>query len=224
MRKREFKNIEWSLLVVAIILSIIGLIALFSATQEAGYDEFNKQCIWMVVSLIVMMAILFIDYDIIVRFSPILYGIGIVLLFAVLFTEPINGASSWFNIGFFSFQPGELAKIFVVLFLVFVISKIQEKSKKEINRPTRLLIALATIALPVLLILKQPDIGTATAFLIATALMLIISGLDKKYIILTTILIIIAIPLIYNFALPLHAKQRIDIFLNPELEPRGARI
>lgn len=222
MRKRELKNIEWSLLIVTIILSIIGLVALFSATQEAEYDEFNKQCIWLVISLVIMVAITLIDYELIVKVSPIFYGLFVILLFAVLFTKPINGARSWFDIGFFSFQPGEFAKIFVILFLTLAITKIQSKGKNEINRPTKLLILFAILGLPVLLIIRQPDFGTAIAFIIATALMLITAGIDKKYIIAALIIIFVSVPIIYNFLLPEHAKQRIDIFLNPESDPRGA--
>ena len=222
MRKRDLKNVEWGLLVAAIILSIIGIIALFSATQETGYDEFQKQIIWVVVSLVAMAIVMMIDYEILIRVSPIFYGIFIVLLIAVLFTDPINGASSWFNIGAFSFQPGEFAKIFVILFLTFVISKIQNRYKEEINKPTRILIILATVLIPVFLIIKEPDYGTAAAYIFALAVMLFTSGLDKKYIIGTLIIIVIAVPLLYFFILPEHAKERIDIFLNPESDPRGA--
>ena len=222
MRKRELKNVEWGLLISAIILSTIGIIALFSATQETGYEEFQKQIIWVIVSIIAMVVVMLIDYEILVKISPIFYGIFIVLLIAVLFTEPINGASSWFNIGFFSFQPGEFAKIFVILFLTFVISKIQSRYKEEINKPTRILIILATVLVPVFLIIKEPDYGTAAAYIFALAVMLFTSGLDKKYIIGTIIVILIAIPLLYFFILPEHAKERIDIFLNPESDPRGA--
>lgn len=222
MRKRELKNIEWSLLIVAIILCIVGLVALFSATQEAEHDEFNKQCIWLIISLVVMAIVIMIDYEILIKFSPILYGLFVVLLIAVLFTPSINGATSWFSIGSFLFQPGEFAKVFVVLFLAFAISKIQSRGKKEINRPTRLLIVLAILAVPVLLIIKQPDYGTAAAFIVAAVLMTITAGIDKKYIIITSILVVISIPIIYNFILPDHAKKRIDIFLNPESDPRGS--
>lgn len=222
MRKRELKNIEWSLLIVAIILCIIGLIALFSATQETEHDEFNKQCIWLAVSLIIMLGVMLIDYELLVKISPILYGIFIILLIAVLFTTPVNGATSWFDIGAFSFQPGEFAKIFVILFLAFAIAKIQQRNKMDINKPSRLLIILAILGLPVLLIIKQPDYGTATAFIIATTMMLITAGIDKKYIIITTIIVIVSVPLLYNFVLPEHAKKRIDIFLNPESDPRGS--
>ena len=222
MRKRELKNIEWGLLVATVILSIIGLVALFSATQSTEYDEFSKQCIWLVVSLIIMTIVMLIDYQLIVKVSPIIYGVFIILLIAVLFTTPVNGASSWFDIGFFSFQPGEFAKIFVILFFALAITRIQEKDKGDINKPTRLLILLAILGLPVLLIAKQPDYGTAAAFIVATGMMLITAGIDKKYIIITAIIVIISIPILYNFVLPEHAKTRIDIFLNPESDPRGA--
>mgnify|MGYP004467985465 CR=1 FL=1 len=222
MRKRELKNMEWGLLVVAIILTIIGLVALFSATQETEYDEFKKQIIWFAVSIIMMVIVMLINYETLVKLSPIFYGIFIVLLIAVLFTKPINGATSWFNIGSFSFQPSEFAKIVVILFLTYIISKIQERYAEDINRPTRLLIIFVALALPLLLIIKQPDYGTSMAFCIAVAMMLFTSGIDRKYIIGAIIVISISIPIIYNFILPEHAKKRIDIFLNPESDPRGS--
>ncbi len=222
MRKREFKNIEWSIGIIAIILCIIGLVALFSSTQEAQYDEFNKQCIWLVVSIVIAVIVMMIDYETITKISPICYGNFIILLIIVLFTPPVNGATSWFDIGFFSLQPGEFAKIFVVLCLAYAITKIQEKDKKSINKPIKLLMILAIVVVPVLLIIKQPDYGTAAAFIVATVLMLITAGIDKKYIISTIILVVISVPLIYHFILPEHAKKRIDIFLNPESDPRGS--
>ena len=222
MRKRELKNMEWGILIVAIILCIIGMIALFSATQETEYDEFKKQVIWFVVSLVIMIIFMLIDYDFLIKISPIIYGIFIILLIGVLFTKPINGATSWFDIGFFSLQPGEFAKVFVIIFLAFTISKIQERNREDINKPIKLLIILGVVILPVLLIIKQPDYGTAIAYIIATAMMLFAAGIDKKYIIATILLVVIAVPLLYFFILPEHAKTRIDIFLNPESDPRGA--
>ena len=222
MRKRELKNVEWSILICALILSVIGLVALFSATQSTEHDEFNKQCIWLAVSLVIMIGVMIIDYQTLVRISPVFYGLFIILLIGVLFTPEINGATSWFDIGFFSFQPGEFAKVFVILFFAMAITKIQERGKAEINRPTRLLILMAILGVPILLIIKQPDFGTGMAFIVAAALMLITAGLDKKYIIGTIALICIAAPLIYQFVLPDHAKSRIDIFLNPESDPRGS--
>ena len=214
MEKRLLKNMEWWIVVWSIALCIIGLIALFSATTETGRGEFNKQIIWIVASICIMIAVMFIDYNLIVKISPILYGIFVIALIAVLFTEPINGAKSWFEIGDFNFQPAEFAKIFVVVFIAFTISKIQEKGKEEINKPLKLLI--------VLLVVMQPDYGTAAAYIIATAIILFASGINKKYIIGTLLLIVILVPIIYIYILPSHAKTRIEVFLNPESDPRGS--
>ena len=162
MKKRVLKNMEWWIVVWGIALSVIGLIALFSATSEENYNEFTKQIIWIVVSIVVMIIMMLIDYNMLIKSSPILYAGSIILLIIVLFTKPINGARSWFNIkdGLFSFQPAEISKIFVILFLAYVISVIQRKGRTEINRISKLALILLTILVPIGLIVIQPDYGT----------------------------------------------------------------
>lgn len=169
-----------------------------------------------------MILVVCIDYEVIAKISPIFYGIFLILLVAVLFTKAVNGASSWFELGAFSIQPSEFAKIFVILTFSYLIVKIQEKGRDEISKPTKLLLSLLIIVIPVLLIIKQPDYGTALAFLVATIFILFAAGIKKRYIISSFLLIIIVLPLLYFFILPEHAKTRIDVFLNPNLDPRGA--
>lgn len=222
MKNKILKNMDWGILICTLILLAIGLVALFSATQSADYEELKKQIIWIAISLPIMIAIIFIDYNFISKISPILYGLILIALIAVLFTPSNHGATSWFTIGSISLQPAEFAKVIVIITLATYMSRIQEKGKDQISRPTRLLVALAIVMVPVLLIIKQPDYGTAAAFLVATALMLVAAGIDKRYIISIILLIIVSVPLLYNFVLPEHAKTRIDIFLNPESDPRGA--
>lgn len=222
MKKRVLKNMEWWIVVWGIALSVIGLIALFSATSEVNYNEFTKQIIWIAVSIVAMIIMMLIDYNMLIKASPILYAGSLILLIIVLFTEPINGATSWFSLGDFAFQPSEFAKIAVILFLAFATSKLQEKGKEEINKPLKLLIIISIIAIPLLLIILQPDYGTAAAYLFALALILFTAGISKKYIIATVLLVAILAPIVYTYVLPSHAKTRIEIFLNPESDPRGA--
>ena len=222
MGKKIFKNMDWGILICIIILLTVGLVALFSATQGTGYEEFKKQIMWLAISLPMMIILTVIDYHTISKISPILYIIIIIALIAVLFTDSINGATSWFNIGSVSIQPAEFAKVIVVITLAMYISKIQEKGKDQISRPTRLLLSLLIVAVPVLLIIKQPDYGTALTFLVATVFILFTSGIKKRYIIAGILLIAILLPTLYFFVLPEHAKTRIDVFLNPNLDPRGA--
>ena len=225
MKKRIFKNMEWGILICTILLIAIGLVALFSSTQNTQYDEFRKQIIWLCISIPIFIVLLFIDYEIVAKASPVFYGIMLLLLGGVLFTEPVNGAKSWFGVGTLSFQPSEFAKIFVIITFALVVTKIQSKGKrgkKEISRPTRLLLSLLVIIVPVILIVLQPDYGTAIAFFVATIMILFVAGINIKYIIVGILIIAITVPLLYFFVLPEHAKTRIDVFLNPNLDPRGS--
>lgn len=222
MGRKILKNMDWGILICLIILLSIGLIALFSATQSSDYEEFKKQIMWIVISIPIMLVAIFLDYETISRISPILYGIIIIALIAVLFTKSVNGATSWFNIGPISIQPAEFAKFIVIVALSTYISKIQKNGKDEISRPTKLLIALAIVIVPMLLIIKQPDYGTALTFLVATVFILFTAGIKKRYIIAGILLIVILLPVLYFFVLPEHAKTRIDVFLNPNLDPRGS--
>lgn len=222
MKRKILKNIEWGILVCTILLIAIGLVALTSATQNLDYDELKRQIMWVCISIPVMIVILFIDYEFIAKISPILYGIIILLLIGVLFTEPINGATSWFDIGPVSLQPAEFAKIICILMLAFVITRIQRNGKDEISRVSKLLLVLLTFIVPTLLIIKQPDYGTALAFVMALVFMFFAAGIKKRYIIAAILIVVIAAPLLYFFVLPEHAKTRIDVFLNPDIDPRGA--
>lgn len=219
MNKKQLKNAEWSILVCTTILIAIGLFALYSASKASDLEDLKKQAIWVIISIPILIITIFVDYKVIAKLGIWFYIISIILLLAVLLTSAINGATSWFNLGPVSIQPAEFAKIAVVLFLAQVMSKM---SANEINRPLKLAMILGIALLPVLLIILQPDYGTAAAYIVATVLMLYVAGIKKRYIISAFLLVIIAMPILYFFILPEHAKLRIDVYLNPYLDPRGA--
>lgn len=219
MNKKYLKNTEWSILICTIILISIGLLALYSASKSSELGDLKKQVLWVIISIPVLIITTIVDYKIIAKLSIGFYILSIILLIAVLLTSAINGATSWFNIGTISIQPAELAKIAVVLFLANIMSKM---SKEEINKPIKLAMILGIVLLPVVLIVLQPDYGTAMAYIVATVVMLYVSGIKKRYIITAFLLVIIAVPILYFFVLPEHAKLRIDVYLNPYLDPRGA--
>lgn len=125
MNKKKLKSTEWKILIYVVLLLIIGLIALYSASTSTEFAEFKKQIMWIIISVPILLFMMLVDYKILARFSIFLYGISIILLILVLLTESINGARSWFNIGGFSLQPGEIAKIAVILFLANTISKMR---------------------------------------------------------------------------------------------------
>lgn len=220
MKKKLLKNTEWTVLIVSLLLFVIGLVALFSATQSTEYGEFKKQIQWFVVSIPFLILAYCIDYNVIARFSTVIYIVMMGLLVGVLFTEPINGARSWYQFGDVSIQPSELSKVVVVLFISFLINKLQIRGRKQINKIWKLLIALFFMAIPIGLIIIQPDYGTAMAYIFAMLFILFVSGIDKKYIIVACLLVAVLVPVVYN-RLPEHALKRIEVFLNPESDPRG---
>ena len=184
MNKQFFKNLEWRVLICSLLLLAIGLFALYSATINKGLVDFTKQVRWFIVSIPFLLFFTFVDYNKILKYSAFFYIIFIGLLVGVLFTSPISGATSWYNLGEFSFQPSEIGKIFILMFIVATIVRLQYKGKDEINKLYKLIILLIVAAIPITLIIKQPDYGTALAYIFAFIAILYVGGLRKRYIIL----------------------------------------
>ena len=184
MNKQFFKNLEWKVLICSLLLLAIGLFALYSATINKGLVDFTKQVRWFVVSIPFLLFFTLVDYNKILKYSGFFYLIFLGLLVGVLFTKPISGATSWYNLGEFSFQPSEIGKIFILMFIVATIVRLQYKGKDEINKLYKLIISLIVAAIPIALIIKQPDYGTALAYIFAVIAILYVGGLRKRYIIL----------------------------------------
>ena len=117
MFKKILKSLDYSVLIICIILFSIGLVALFSANGgfEGDFAETQKQVVWFAVGFITMIIIILADYEIVGKLWIPLFILTTISLVAVLFTEPINGATSWFNFGNISLQPSEFAKISLIL-------------------------------------------------------------------------------------------------------------
>ena len=184
MNKQFFKNLEWKVLICSLLLLAIGLFALYSATINKGLVDFTKQVRWFVVSIPFLLFFTLVDYNKILKYSGFFYLIFLGLLVGVLFTKPISGATSWYNLGEFSFQPSEIGKIFILMFIVATIVRLQYKGKDEINKLYKLIISLIVAAIPIALIIRQPDYGTALAYIFAFIAILYVGGLRKRYIIL----------------------------------------
>lgn len=225
MKKEFLKNLEWKVLIYSLILFIIGLFALYSATHKKGLEEFTKQIQWFIIAMPILLVFTFVDYKKIAKYSLIYYISAILLLIGVLETTAIGGATSWFKFGNVTIQPSEIMKYFIIISISTLIVKMQLKGKKEINKIHKLFAVLIVSVIPILLIIRQPDYGTALSYVFALVGILFVSGINKKYILMGTILFSLFVYLIYVYILPVyapHALQRFNVYLNPELDPRGA--
>jgi len=156
-------KVDFLILVPLIILMGIGLLAIYSSTYNhpTMHNKFEKQLFWCVISLFLFLIIYFIPHNFfrIISLPSYLFSIFLLLLVLVIGRQ-IKGAESWLRIGPVGFQPAEVAKIGLILFLSHYLSNM----KKDINNIKELSIALGIGLLPILLILKQPDMGTAIVF------------------------------------------------------------
>jgi len=167
--------------------------------------------------MVAMIVALSIDYNTIGRYWKLIYFLNILLLiFVKFFGATRKGAQSWIDLGFFDLQPSEFAKIAVIITL----AKVIDANKNEISTFKGILKVGIHVGLPTLLIFLQPDLGTALVFVVITALMLFVAGLDWKIIGLSIGGFIAALPVMWMVMAP-YQRERILVFLNPERDPLG---
>lgn len=222
--KSIIKNTDFIVIISILILVAIGLLGIYSAgySTDNGKDEYLKQFIWFGASIVVFIAVWLVPYNISGIIGIPAYLISLVLLVLVLFTSPINGAKSWFDLGMFSFQPSEIMKIMYILVLAKFIEYILMKDKNGINKLGNLAIIGGLFIIPVFLILRQPDFGTAAVFTSITFFMLYKAGLSYKYILIVLLIILLIVPATYTLFLNDIQKERITVFLDPEKDPLGS--
>ncbi len=221
--RRFIQNFNWSLLSLVLFMIAIGVINLFSATYLAeggkGSPIYLKQIYWAGFGFIFLMIILFFDYHLLLSVAYPLYGISILLLIGVmLFGRTISGSQRWLTLAFFSFQPSELVKISLILALAKYFFN-NELSRRYGFRDLYLPLGMAL--LPALLIIKQPDLGTALLLLLVSLSIFIFLGIAWKTLFVSLGGLILSLPLLWFF-LKDYQKKRILIFFQPESDPLGA--
>jgi len=173
-RQYKLRDYNFRLVLFVVALSVIGYLAVGSAKESVQ----SKQLYGILMGVFIMVVISLVDYSNILYFHWVLYVLNILLLIAVLVIgKEVNGAKRWINIGI-QFQPSELAKILLILFFAQFIMKKREK----INRFSVILTALLLLAIPLLLIFKEPDLSTSIVVVICFCMMLFIGGLSYKFV------------------------------------------
>lgn len=174
------KNFDYLLFFSILLVSIFGFLTLYSTSLGVGSNIWIRQIIWFGIGLFIMGGIIIFDYQTLGRWAKMIYGVSMLLLLGVLLFGPtIRHTKSWFILGPLSFQPSEFAKLATILMLA---TYLHDKNKR-INDPSCILLCLGIVGLPILLILKQPDAGTALTFLPILLVMLYIAGIKRSYIV-----------------------------------------
>lgn len=234
--RQKSQNIDWITLLLVVGLVTFGLITIanvmaepFTGTESSVSDIMKnlnleyvqKQIVNFLVGLAGLFIMLAIDYSLFRHAIRYIY-IGNVLLLVLLLiiSEDSRGVMGWFNIGTRAFQPSEICKVTLILMLSNVASQIMER-EGGIKTFKDLGILTLYFAIPFVLVVLQPDMGTAVVLLAIFVCILFISKLDWKFIVGALVGAAALLPLTYYYVLDKDQKMRIDIFLNPALDESG---
>lgn len=223
LNQRLLKNLDFVVITVTALLVIISLIIIGSATHinnpsDDRYWYVQRQGMFTLINIAIIFLLLNIDYKTLSKYAPILYWINLAMLLAVMFVgTSALGAQRWIEIGPISLQPSEFSKVIMIICL----ANLLEKKVGHLNTFREIIPVFIYVAIPFLLVLKQPDLGTSLVFLAILFGMIFIAGISIRHLMIIFGAGIAFLPVFWYF-LKDYQKMRLTVFLNPNVDPLGS--
>lgn len=217
--RRLFQEIDWILIGLVLLLTLLGVLFIYSSSHYLPTSYYLRQLIWLCLSLLAVFLVVALDYKFLVSFSIYLYVLAVaVLAGSLVFARLIAGTRSWLKFGLLQVQPSEMAKVIMIL----VFARLFAEYKGRYLNTQSAALALLLAGVPLILIVLQPDLGTALTFLATVGGALILAGMRRK-----TLLLLLALSLVvgvggWNFGLKDYQKKRLTTLLNPQEDLRGS--
>ena len=217
---RKLLGMNWLLVGVTILLSLFGVVAVYSATYFRTNEYWEKQAVWVAGGLVVFFAVSLMHYRWVKWAALPLYISGVVLT-ALTYTalgQEHGGAKCWLRLpGIGTFQPSQLALFAGVLTVALFLSQFS-----KMHPFLKLSAVGAIIAGPILLTLKQPDFGMTLVWIPVILATTFAAGLPKRYLLAILLSGMALLPLVINFGLKPYQRQRLVTFIDPQIDPQGA--
>jgi rod shape determining protein RodA len=223
--RRLFFHVDWLLLGAVLLLSGVGIAMIYSTTYvtlpaggHAGPQAWT-QLYALAIGIVALLVFLVIDYRVFAEHSLLLFGaLVLLLLFVLIKGQAQMGGQRWIPVGRFHLQPSEFARIGVALVLAMFFGE----NRRGARNASDLVIGGVFTLIPLLLIAKQPDLGTAVTLLPVFVGVAYLAGLRLRLLGVLLLAGLMVAPIAYKFALKDYQRQRIETFLDPEQDPRGA--
>lgn len=221
--RRYIRNLDWILILTVFLLTGVGLVLIASATHtealRTGVNYFvQRQGLFLAVDVLLVILLLRLDYHVLKQVALPLYVITLILLLGVMFFgHSTMGAQRWIRLGPVIFQPSEFSKVFIIVCLAAFL----DKQAGSLEHWKEYLPAGLFLLAPFVLVLRQPDLGTALVFGAIGFSMFWVCGFKTRWVAWMTGVLLCLSPLIWHF-LHEYQRNRIRVFLNPELDPFGA--
>jgi rod shape determining protein RodA len=214
--QKKLSRVPWALVVIMCAILAYGVIFVFSASFRVQENDFTadpyKQVVWIALGMGVFVALLVPNYMKLGRFAYLIYGICLVLILLSYLFPPVNGARRWIPFGsFFKLQPSEFMKIAVVLAMAKYLMY-----RDNLSRARKLIVPFCLVLVPTVLILKQPDLGTALLFIPILFAFLYAAGARVRHLVLAAVIGAAMLPPLYFFGLKDYQRKRLTGFLRPE--------
>lgn len=218
--KKLWKNFDFALLITVLLICTFSAVVISSAShavETGSYKNVIVQIVAVLFGLVFLFAVALFDYNQIAKLSKVIYVLNILVLISVLFIGKVsNGAQSWIHVGPIDIQPSEFSKIALVLTLANLFNEMGEiKTFKDLVNP------LIHVLIPFVIVMLQPDLGTALVFLAIFIGMLFISGVKPKVFAGLIAMGIAMMPVAYKILKP-YQRNRLLSFINPNLDPMGS--
>jgi rod shape determining protein RodA len=214
----KVKYFDKTLAVICLLLLLVGLALIYSTSINGNRAIFYRQLVFAVAAIFIFFFFAHFDFRSLAKSSRWAYLILIILLIAVLVIgTAVKGSSRWFDLGFFRFQPAEFTKLVMVL----VFARFFALRRGEINTWTNIALSFIYALIPMALIAKEPDLGSAIVILIIWGGLLMLSSVNKKVFIYLFMIFLVVAGFAWKFALHDYQRQRIETFLDPNLDPKG---
>lgn len=219
-----FKRLDIHFILVILALNIIGLINLYSATHGPNSKDveplFISQFVWLGIGWTVFFIATMIDYLIVTKIATVIYLLNLgAIVFTTFFGKVALGAQRWIDLGFFRYQPSETMKLALIMLLAKVLVNKNAQGPgmgfKELALPA------ATLLVPFVFVVEQPDLGTALMLAAIGGTMVIFAKVRKSILVTAFVAVAITIPIAWKFVLRDYQKNRVLTFITPTNDPRG---
>ena len=216
---QKVKNLDYTLIVSVILLSIISLFVMYSTDGGEILFHTKNHFIKLAVFFPLMIIVAFFNIKFWHNFSYIIYFIIILLLIWVsFFGIKSSGSQRWMDVYLFVLQPSELMKIAIIIFLARYYHRVQPDA---VNTIKKFIIPFIILIIPILLVLSQPDLGTSVLIALSGIAVIWLAGINIKYIVYSFLGLVISFPFVISMLKP-YQKLRILTFINPDRDPLGA--
>ncbi|MDZ4244202.1 MAG: rod shape-determining protein RodA [Candidatus Doudnabacteria bacterium] len=221
MLTRHLKYFDWPLFAVSILLSLVGLVMIYSTGLAGVLTESNlwvRQLAALLIGIVGLFFFATFDYHFLKKSGNWLYAIGMVLLLAVvLFGPEIRGSKRWFDLGLFNFQPAEISK-----FALLVILAKYLQYKGALTQKFRYVIwSFFYVLVPAALIMLEPDLGSASVHVAIWLGLLLVSPMPRRYFLYLLVMFLLVSSIAWQFFLVPYQQDRIRSFLDPTADPLG---